>query len=127
MSELEESLASQIKAINLPVPEREYRFQGISGKRKWRFDFAWLCPGIAMEVEGGVWSGGRHTTAQGFTKDAEKYNEAAICDWLVLRVTGDMVKDGSALGYLEQAFKARGETLRLLGVPELWSEEAGSS
>jgi hypothetical protein len=117
MSDLEETLAFQIKAVGLPEPVREYRFSGINGKRRWKFDFAWEYYFIAVEVEGGIWVGGRHTSPQGFSKDAEKYNEAAICDWLVLRVTGDMVKDGRAIGYIQGAFESRQGFIDLVRVP----------
>lgn len=67
----------------LPIPETEYRF---CDARKWRFDFAWPESRIALEVEGGVWTGGRHTRGSGFIKDMEKYNIAAMLGWRVLRV-----------------------------------------
>lgn len=55
--------------------------------RKWRFDFALPLQKIALEVEGGIWTGGRHTRGSGFLKDMEKYNEAAAMGWLVFRTT----------------------------------------
>jgi hypothetical protein len=69
-------------AANIPKPELEYRF---CPTRKWRFDFAWPFEGVALEVEGGVWTGGRHTRGSGFVKDVEKYNAAAVTGWCVLR------------------------------------------
>jgi hypothetical protein len=44
---------------------------------------------IALEVEGGVWTRGRHTRGKGFLGDMEKYNAAALGGWCVLRVTPD--------------------------------------
>ncbi len=70
--------------FGMVAPVAEYRFHP---ERRWRFDFAWPQYRIALEVEGGVWSGGRHTRGSGFVADMEKYNEAAILQWLVLRVT----------------------------------------
>lgn len=68
--------------------------------RKWRFDFALLplSKKIAIEVEGGVWSRGRHTRGSGYIGDMEKYNEAAILGWTVLRypasnITDKIIKD----------------------------------
>jgi very-short-patch-repair endonuclease len=55
--------------------------------RKWRFDYAILDHKIAIEIEGGVWIGGRHTRGSGFVKDMEKYNKAAVIGWRVLRFT----------------------------------------
>ena len=63
-------------------PEVEYRFHPI---RKWRFDFAYPQEKIAIECEGAVWNRGRHTRGGGFINDCEKYNEATIMGWRVLR------------------------------------------
>jgi len=68
----------------IPAPERELVF---APPRKWRFDFAWPFNKIAVEIEGGAWIGGRHNRASGFIKDAEKYNNAALLGWRVLRYT----------------------------------------
>ena len=64
------------------MPLTEHRFHPI---RKWRFDYAWPEHRIALEVEGGVWVGGRHTSGAGFVKDMEKYNEAACVGWRIIR------------------------------------------
>jgi len=68
-------------------PHREYRFHP---SRRWRFDYAWPSRMIALEIEGGVWTGGRHTRGAGFLGDMEKYNAATLMGWKVLRcVPGD--------------------------------------
>lgn len=61
---------------------REHKFHPI---RKWRFDFAIPEFFIAVECEGAVWSGGRHTRGSGYSKDCEKYNNATLLGWRVLR------------------------------------------
>lgn len=98
-------LLLQMKAAGIPTPEMEVKFDRV---RAWAFDFAWRGWKIALEVEGGVWIRGRHVTGSGFTADCEKYNQAAIQGWMLLRVTTDMVKDGRAIDVLQQAFSARG-------------------
>ena len=80
VSKAEETLAFQIRAVKLPEPVREHRFHET---RKWRFDFAYPSQKLAIEVEGGVWSGGRHTRGSGFTNDCEKYNAALMNGWRV--------------------------------------------
>jgi very-short-patch-repair endonuclease len=78
-------------------PEREYRFcEG----RRWRFDFAFPEQMIAIEIEGGIWSRGRHTRPQGYEKDLEKYNMATRLGWSVYRFTTDMVMRGEAIDLL---------------------------
>jgi very-short-patch-repair endonuclease len=55
--------------------------------RRWRFDFSWPIARVALELDGGVWSLGRHTRGQGFINDCEKMSEAAARGWRVLRLT----------------------------------------
>ena len=104
-SDLEATMALHIRANELPEPEREYRF---APPRRWRFDFAWPAAMLALEVEGGVWSTGGHTSGKGFTDDCEKMNEALIRGWRVLRVTGQQVKSGAAVDWLRRAMAMQG-------------------
>ena len=83
----------------MPMPVEEHRFC----KRRWRFDLAWVDRKLAVEIEGGTWSHGRHTRGKGFKGDCVKYNEATLLGWRVFRVTTDMVNDGTALAYIERA------------------------
>ena len=78
---------------------REHRF---APPRRWRFDFALIAERIAIEVEGGTWSQGRHNRPQGYQADCEKYNAAAVMGWRVLRFTPAMVRRGD----LEQSISA---------------------
>lgn len=55
--------------------------------RKWRFDYAVPALKVAVEVDGAVWVGGRHTNPAGYIADMEKLNTAASMGWLVLRFT----------------------------------------
>jgi very-short-patch-repair endonuclease len=93
-------LAQQCELAGLPVPEAEVRFHP---KRRWRFDFAWPDRKLALECDGGIWVGGRHGTGQGIERDCEKFSEAAIAGWRVMRVTTGMVKSGQALSLIERA------------------------
>lgn len=105
MSNLEETLELHIRAHKLLEPHREYRFDLT---RRWRFDFAWPTQKLAVEVEGGVWSGGRHTTGQGFEADAEKYNAAVLQGWRVLRFTANTIKSGMAVATIAKALDMTG-------------------
>lgn len=77
-----------LKRDGLPIPTPEYRFHA---ERRWRFDYAWPIDSrwgmLALEVEGGAFTRGRHTRGVGFIKDMEKYSEAAAMGWRILRVT----------------------------------------
>lgn len=71
-----------------PALLSEYRFHP---QRKWRFDYAFLPAKVAIEIEGGLWSGGRHVRPLGFRKDVEKYNAAQLLGWRVFRLTTGQV------------------------------------
>lgn len=100
LSDLEETLAFQIRATGLPEPVREYRF---APPRRWRVDFAWPNVALLVEVEGGHWTGGRHTRGAGFDKDCEKYNEAGLLAWRLIRVTSTHIKSGQAVEWIKRA------------------------
>ena len=70
-------------AQNGLFPVEEFRF---CETRKWRFDFAFPDKKVALEVEGGVFSQGRHVRGAGFIADLAKYNQAASMGWRILRV-----------------------------------------
>lgn len=86
----------------IPTPETEYRFHPA---RKWRFDYCWADRRYAVEIEGGIWSRGRHTRSGGFILDMEKYNEAAKRGWFVFRFTPQDLKKGKAQTFMVDLFK----------------------
>lgn len=63
---------------------RELKFHP---RRLWCFDFAIPDRMIALEYEGIFSEKSGHTTHKGYTKDVEKYKEAAALGWTVLRFT----------------------------------------
>lgn len=79
-----------LRRHGLPTPSREYQFHPT---RKWRFDYAWVPQKVALEVDGGVWTGGRHTRGAGWLKDTEKLNMAACLGWRLLRTTPALLTD----------------------------------
>lgn len=79
---------------------KEYRFYK---PRKWRFDYALPLYKIALEVEGGVWTQGRHVRPQGFLSDMQKYNTAALLGWRVFRTTPDKLVTGDTILLLKSA------------------------
>lgn len=75
--------------------------------RNWRFDFAHLQTKVAIEIEGGHWSGGRHTRGAGFEKDCEKYLAAAVQGWVVIRLTGRMAKTATVIEAISELIRQR--------------------
>jgi very-short-patch-repair endonuclease len=95
-------LPSQCRLAGLPAPLPEYPFARDIGRR-WRIDFAWVDARLALEVEGAVWTRGRHTRPRGFLGDIDKYNALALRGWRLLRATPAQVNDGTALAWLKEA------------------------
>lgn len=79
---------------------KEHKFHP---KRRWRFDYAIIEHKIALEVEGGVWTGGRHIRAQGFLGDVEKYNTATLMGWRIFRTTPDELYKTATINMLRHA------------------------
>lgn len=86
-------------AVGLPAPVPEHRFC----ERRWRLDYAWPEHKVALEVEGGVWTRGRHTRGQGYTNDMKKYNRAALEGWTLIRRTPDQLLTGETLDMVRAA------------------------
>jgi very-short-patch-repair endonuclease len=110
VSEAEDLLAFQLKAVGIGFG-REFRFWP---GRRFRADFAiWTCKHathigstclpLLVEVDGGAFSGGRHTTGAGFRNDLEKLNAATLAGYRVLRFLPEQVESGVALQTIEKA------------------------
>lgn len=66
-----------------PALYPEFRFHPT---RRWRFDFAHELSRVAIELNGGVWSHGRHTRGKGYLADREKINAATALGWRVFEL-----------------------------------------
>jgi hypothetical protein len=106
----ENELIEQLAKCGIEQPMREVMFC-IHGRR-WQFDLCWQDLRVAVEVDGGTWSGGRHSRGAGYKEDCIKLNHAAREGWKVLRFPTDMVTDGSAAEFIQ-------ETLAEIGTDKL--------
>lgn len=97
-NEFEAKLARELKTLKIEF-EQEFEFHP---KRKWRADFHLVGKKILVEVEGAIWSGGRHTRGKGYIGDMEKYNAATMMGFQVLRFSTDQVKSGHAIQQIEK-------------------------
>ncbi len=111
MSNAEGLLAFHMSAKGINAV-REYRFaaeacggpgRGLRGRlekeglRDWRADFAILERRLLVEVEGGGWTGGRHTRGVGFSNDLLKYDAALRLGFSVYRCDPEMIRSGRAI------------------------------
>jgi very-short-patch-repair endonuclease len=76
------------RALEGPELVTEYRFHPT---RQWRADYAHIETLTIIEIDGGVWSGGRHNRGQGYIDDCRKLNAAAALGWTVFRIATGMV------------------------------------
>ena len=90
MSDLEASFDTYWRILQGPLLTPEHRFDA---EHRSRFDRAHLMARVAIEIEGGTHSGGRHVRGQGYTDDCIKYNRATAQGWAVFRLTSDMLRD----------------------------------
>jgi hypothetical protein len=82
------------------IPEHKFH-----PKRKWRIDFFIPQLRVGIEIEGGIWRGGRHNHPAGFMKDIEKYNTAALMGIILYRVPAPDTK--SAVKIFEHVNRLR--------------------
>lgn len=106
-SELEAILENRLERAGLPLGETQVP---VIPNRRWRFDRAWREQMVAVEVQGGIWSGGRHARGSGIAKECEKFSTAAAIGWRILPVTRDMIEDGRAVALIRQALGEEART-----------------
>ena len=96
ITRMQRLLVTQLQQEGLqPVPEHRFH-----PTRKWRIDVALPSESLAIEIDGGTWSGGRHVRGAGFVKDMEKHNALTELGWRLLRYTPAQVGDGAALAQI---------------------------
>lgn len=82
----------------------EYKFHD---KRRWRFDFCNIETKTAIEIEGGAFTNGRHTRGAGFIGDMEKYNNAVLLGWSILRFTPQQMNETKTFELIKQVIEKR--------------------
>ena len=102
--EFELWLLRDIAALRLPTPERQYLFHPTVN---YKADLCWARERLIVEVDGGVYlRHGHHNSGKGYEYDRVRDAEALCLGFTVLRVTPGMVKDGTAIDYVERVLHA---------------------
>lgn len=75
------------------VPHKfEYRFA--VPERHWRSDIAFPAVKVAIEIDGGIWTYGRHNRAASMLADMEKGNGYAARGWIVFHTPWEWIDGG---------------------------------
>jgi len=99
-------VTAYFKSQGIPAPVYELRFHAI---RKWRFDLAWPDKKVALEVQGGIFTGGRHNRGAAMLKEWEKLNTAAGMGWRLLYCQPSALCMDETVEYIKTALEAEGE------------------
>ena len=73
--------------------------------RKLRWDFAWPAKHLLVEIQGGIWAKGGHTSGVGVNRDCEKANLATLAGWHILSLTPNQIREGLALRWIQEALR----------------------
>jgi hypothetical protein len=81
-----EAWASERKALGL-----------VTRRVRYRADFAWPEAQVALEIQGGTWTLGKHSSGVGIERDCAKAFTAQASGWACLAITGTMLKKQEAI------------------------------
>ena len=76
--------------------------------RKFRFDFAHILSKTAIEVQGGIWIKGGHSTPKGIQRDYEKLNLAQSLGWRVFLLTAETCEYEAELSAIANVMRENG-------------------
>jgi very-short-patch-repair endonuclease len=93
MRQLNDRFQTKLVALNIAY-QTEYQFHPI---RKWKADYFFPAANLALEIEGGAFTNGRHTRGKGFIADMEKYNAMTLQGIKLLRYTPDQLNQPTTI------------------------------
>ncbi len=107
-SYLERIASALIKDAGIKPPIKEFRF---CPDRRWRADFVWVFDpaenkkhkGVILEINGAVWTKGKHTYGKQLLDEYEKLNTASMDGWIVIQVGNYHLKNGQMLEWVKRA------------------------
>jgi len=105
---------SMLAEYKLPKPKTEFVFHP---DRNWKFDYCYPDKKIAIEKEGGIFnqkktkkdgttyiSKGAHGSITGILRDIEKYTEAAILGYRVIRIVASDFLKWESIEKIQRAY-----------------------
>ena len=99
-SQLELKFAHQLRCAGIRY---EVEWAKIIPGRRYRFDFALLDYRILVEIQGGTWKLGGHTSGAGIARDCEKSILAQLEGWKVFALCAEHVQSGQGLKWVQEA------------------------
>lgn len=88
-----------------------FEFPFAKPERLWRSDIAWPDVRVALEIDGGTWTYGRHNRASSVLADMEKGNGYSVRNWCVFHTPWDWLKSqkkrAELLAQIVTAIRAR--------------------
>ena len=103
--DLEGQLLQQIRLHGLPIPTLQFR---AIPSRRFRWDMAWTDHRLLLEVQGGVWTAGKHGRGSGILKDHEKLNLASAHGFRTIQVSATTIRNGLAVLWIIAALEGVG-------------------
>lgn len=100
--ELENLLEEKLKESGLGGYVRPFKIEGLP----YVWDFAYPSIRLLIEVNGGTWVKGGHSTGAGIARDYRKLNAATVAGYKSLLFDGNMVRDDTASAVIAEAILA---------------------
>jgi hypothetical protein len=94
---LEAQLDAQLRSVGFTQYEKQ---AGLVPGRRFRHDFYFPAIRTAVEVQGGIWTAGRHSRGAGMEADFEKCALARLQGVSTVFVSGRHVRSGQALAWI---------------------------
>lgn len=98
-----------LRKAGLPKPEREVTFAKVPLNRNWRWDFCWADHWLALEVQGAIFTQGRHTRGAALLREMEKLNAGAMLGYRVMFTTPKQLASPELVAQIYGAINGRKE------------------
>lgn len=100
----------QCRALRLPEFRQQFQFAKAAFNRKWQADFYFEHYQVLVEINGGIWMGGKgaHSRPGNIQRDMEKLNAATLLGLWSLEFTTKEVTNGTAVAFTQKVLTRLG-------------------